>query len=154
MPRAKRSPAPGAAVPASARVTHELLLLSAEIALLTDAVTRDRGIHPTDAAALHYIASAPRSMSELASALRLTRAAATAVVDRLEAAGLAERSRPPEDRRRVIVSATQAAIEPHARIVELAARVEALIASHPPRELATIERFLTNVRETLAGEDT
>jgi DNA-binding MarR family transcriptional regulator len=62
--------------------------------------------------------SSPQTVSELAHAVNLSQATLTGILDRLDRKGLVERVRSTEDRRKVIVSSTDAA--------------ETLIAQAPP----------------------
>jgi DNA-binding MarR family transcriptional regulator len=65
------------------------------------------GLGTTESQALSYLAVHGSSgQSELARDLGLTSSALTALVDRLERQGVAERVRHPRDRRRIIVSVT------------------------------------------------
>ena len=65
------------------------------------------GLGTTESQALSYLAVHGSSgQSELARDLGLTSSALTALVDRLERQGVAERVRHPRDRRRTIVSVT------------------------------------------------
>ena len=66
------------------------------------------GLGSTESQALSYLAVHGSSgQSELARDLGLTSSALTALVDRLERQGVAERVRHPRDRRRTIVSVTE-----------------------------------------------
>jgi DNA-binding MarR family transcriptional regulator len=66
------------------------------------------GLGTTESQALSYLAVHGSSgQSELARDLGLTSSALTALVDRLERQGVAERIRHPRDRRRTIVSVTE-----------------------------------------------
>ena len=56
--------------------------------------------------ALLMLADAPRSLAEIADAQRIDRPYATAIVDQLEALGLAERTADARDRRRKFVALT------------------------------------------------
>ena len=73
----------------------ELTLLADQFTAAADEFHRNHGLHATDSAALHLLSRSSMTMGELASGLRLTPAAVTSVVDRLESAGLAERR--PDD---------------------------------------------------------
>lgn len=65
------------------------------------------GMGTTETQALSYLAvHGDRGQSELARDLSLTSSAATALVDRLERHGAAERARHPTDRRRTIIRLT------------------------------------------------
>lgn len=68
-------------------------------------VRRIMGLKDTDYAAMALLMREPMGPTELARALHITSAAATAVVDRLVRAGHAIREPHPDDRRRMIVRA-------------------------------------------------
>src|SRR5918999_6195630 len=71
------------------------------------AVADHLGMNRTDARCVDLIDQAGgMTAGELARAAGLTTGAVTAVVDRLEAAGLAQRVHDPEDRRRVRIEST------------------------------------------------
>jgi len=66
------------------------------------------GLRTTESQALSFLAlHGERGQSELARDLQLTSSASTALVDRLERQGVAERTRHPRDRRRTIVRLTE-----------------------------------------------
>ena len=71
-------------------------------------VRRIMGLKETDYAAMSILMREPMGPSELARALHITSAAATAVVDRLVRAGHAVREPHPDDRRRMVVRAADA----------------------------------------------
>jgi DNA-binding MarR family transcriptional regulator len=97
-------------------------------------------------------ARGPLSPSELAAATGLTNAALTAVMDRLEQAGLVARRQDPTDRRRLLVdltaSARRAAGETFAGLFR---RLDELLGRYSDAELATIVEFLTGARAALLG---
>jgi DNA-binding MarR family transcriptional regulator len=80
---------------------------TAHAVLLQDTVARAVGLAPTDLQGANLLLLyGPMTPGELASLLGVTvGGAVTGVVDRLERAGLARRSREPTDRRRVVVTA-------------------------------------------------
>lgn len=84
----------------------------AHAVLFQDAVARSAGLNGTDLQAVGLlVAGGPATPGELATRTGLTAGGAiTAVVDRLERAGFVTRSRDPQDRRRVLVSAVPDAI--------------------------------------------
>lgn len=57
------------------------------------------------------IDDSPRSVSELASAVNLSQATVTGILDRLERKSMVSRARDPKDKRKVLVSPTPAAEE-------------------------------------------
>jgi DNA-binding MarR family transcriptional regulator len=71
------------------------------------AVAGSGGLGTTESQAISYLAvHGPRGQSELARDLGLTSSAATALVDRLERHGAAERTPHPTDRRRTLIRLT------------------------------------------------
>lgn len=72
------------------------------------AVATALGLGPTDATAMSQLrAAGEMNARELATRLGLTPSAVTAVLGRLERAGLAERIRHPTDRRQIVVCLTE-----------------------------------------------
>ena len=81
------------------------LILAAEH--YRQSVSNAIGLGTTESQALSYLAvHGERGQSELARDLQLTSSASTALVDRMERQGVAERTRHPRDRRRIIVRLT------------------------------------------------
>lgn len=87
-------------------VTHlRALIMAGESYRLSIAVSA--GLGTTESQAISYLAvHGTRGQSELARDLRLTSSAATALVDRLERDGAAERTPHPSDRRRTLIRLT------------------------------------------------
>ena len=80
--------------------------------VVDDLVCQLLGINRTDARCLDVLDQhGSMSAGDLAEASRLTTGAITAVIDRLERAGLARRVADPTDRRRVLVEPTEKAFE-------------------------------------------
>jgi DNA-binding MarR family transcriptional regulator len=67
---------------------------------------RRAGLPRSDYRSLQLLVSASATPSEIAAELGLTSGSTTTLLDRLEQAGLVERRRASDDRRRVVVSAT------------------------------------------------
>ena len=90
------------------------------------------------------------SVSELAEEAGLTSGSATTLVDRLEEAGYASRTRDPTDRRRVMVNLTEWA---QARMGPiwgpLGAEAAALVDGYSTEELELLVDYLTRARELL-----
>ncbi|MGR0320742.1 MarR family winged helix-turn-helix transcriptional regulator [Agromyces sp. ZXT2-3] len=107
-------------MPRSPSTRRALLARNAEVmrdfmahaVLFQDAVARSAGLNGTDLQAVGLLlSSGPATPGELAARTGLTAGGAiTAVVDRLERAGFVSRSRDPQDRRRVLVTADADAI--------------------------------------------
>lgn len=80
--------------------------------VVDDLVCQLLGVNRTDARCLDLLDQhGSMSAGDLAEASRLTTGAITAVIDRLERAGLARRVADPTDRRRVLVEPTEKAFE-------------------------------------------
>jgi DNA-binding MarR family transcriptional regulator len=107
------------------------------------------------------VGSGPQTASAIAREIRLTPAAVTALVDRLERRGYVRRSSDPGDRRKVLVSAaertTLLAEAVYARSAEAGAE---MLARHSEAELLGFARLLEEVvtvqerltEELVAGE--
>jgi DNA-binding MarR family transcriptional regulator len=112
---------------------------------MDDAFFRLIGVNPTDGRCLDIVdLSGGISAGELARAVDLSPAAVTSVIDRLERMGFVERTRDPEDRRRVIVQPTDEV----ARYADLAympmgAEGVKLIGDLSNKELEAVIRFLS-----------
>ncbi|GIJ78627.1 DNA-binding transcriptional regulator, MarR family [Micromonospora phaseoli] len=107
-------------------------------------------LNRTDLRALDLLLSDDDALSagELSAALKLSPAATTTVIDRLERAGLAGRIQDPHNRRRVLVAATEAArkVERDIYLPVGVAGAEAL-AGYTIEQLATILDFLRVARQ-------
>lgn len=123
---------------------REIVRLSAEF---ERHLGRVLAVNPTDLAAMeHLIESGPLTPSELARRLHLSTAAATLVVDRLEASGHAARRPFEGDRRKVVVvpnpASTQRAGD---ELLPVVRGVAQLLTGLSPEESAAVERFLDDV---------
>ncbi|WP_330233198.1 MarR family transcriptional regulator [Nocardia sp. NBC_00508] len=97
----------------------QLRLLQQSFDLFDEAVAAHLGVNRTDLRCLDVVlARGPLPAGELSAALKLSPAATTTVIDRLERAGFVARSQDPANRRRVLVTATDAAGEVAQRIFE------------------------------------
>jgi DNA-binding MarR family transcriptional regulator len=101
----------GFAMPDSGVIGRQLR----EIVTLSDSFERQLGralsVNDTDLAAMeHLINRGPLTPSELAKHLRISTAATTAVIDRLEAVGHAHREAHSHDRRKVVVVPTPSSV--------------------------------------------
>jgi DNA-binding MarR family transcriptional regulator len=110
-------------------------------------------VNATDLTAMqHLIESGPLSPSELARRLRISTAATTLVVDRLEASGHASRRRHEDDRRRIVVvpdvGSTQRAAD---ELLPIVRGIAELLNDLSPEESSAVERFLDRVVEVYRG---
>jgi DNA-binding MarR family transcriptional regulator len=112
------------------------------------AVAEAIGLGTTESQALSYLAVHGSSgQSELARDLGLTSSALTALVDRLERQGVAERVRHPRDRRRTIVSVTDRG---SAMIVESHRWLTAALERVEPDDLAKVSASLAVIARDLS----
>ncbi|BDZ44901.1 MarR family winged helix-turn-helix transcriptional regulator [Naasia aerilata] len=104
-------------------------------------------VNATDLAAMeHLIESGPLTPSDIARRLHLSTAAATLVVDRLEASGHAERRPFEGDRRKVVVVPNMASTQRTAdELLPVVRGVAALLTELTPEDSAAVERFLGDV---------
>jgi DNA-binding MarR family transcriptional regulator len=116
--------------------------------LFQNAVDEWAGLNATDMECLRFLFfKGVASPSDLARQTGLTSGATTAMLDRLERAGLIERRANPDDRRGILITPTESAAENVASWFESARNAqEALISSYSARELEIIadvfERFV------------
>lgn len=130
-----------------ARLLRQVVLLHQEVRIH---LCRLMGMHDTDYAALALLMRGRLGPSALASALGLSSAAATAVVDRLEAAGHAERLPHPQDRRRTLVRLLPASQQQvQAEVDRMADATGALLEDFDERERAAVARYLAGTRDAL-----
>jgi len=114
------------------------------------AMARRLGLGVTDVQALDHLLAAPMGPGELGARLGLRPASATALVDRLEAAGHVERRRHPEDRRRQVVVPTEHATrEAFAVLGPLLAELRAAGEELTPQERRATARWLRRVQRAL-----
>jgi DNA-binding MarR family transcriptional regulator len=92
-------------------------------------------------------------VSELGERLGLDTGTLTPLLKRLEAAGLVERRRPPEDERRVEVRTTAAGRALRRQAAGVAARITARTGCSAA-ELVQLRRRLLRLRDTIAGGTT
>ena len=108
-----------------------------------EAVGTRLGLNMAERHCIGLLYGGPQSAGAIAGATGLTPAAVTALIDRLEARGLLTRTRSLEDRRKVVIEATEATRELSARYYGAIAREgEKVIATFSDAELATISRFV------------
>jgi len=105
------------------------------------------GVNLTDMAALEQLlTSGPLTPSELAVRLKVTTAASTQIVDRLERAGHVSRQRQAGDRRKVLVVPAESSVErAFEALAPMLDGLEGAIAVLPQGDRQVIERFLDQV---------
>jgi len=102
------------------------------------------GLNRTDLRCLDVVlGGGPLTAGAVSTALRLSPAATTTVLDRLERAGLVARTRDPDNRRRVLITATEAARAVEAELFAPVGRAGAeALRRYDRDELAVILDFL------------
>nr|WP_030341000.1 MULTISPECIES: MarR family transcriptional regulator [unclassified Streptomyces] len=152
-PPAPSGPAPGPEL----ETVHLLRAAAVELGLHSARFAHRNGMHPTDVRALIALMDARRAGEEtsagrLGGLLGLNSAGTTALVDRLERAGLVRRVRGREDRRRVVVEVEDRAMDlGWAFFGPLIERSVELLRGYDDHQLAAIRDFLTGVREAAAA---
>ena len=133
-------------------LNETLRRVASQLVLLSDTVAHCVGLHPTDLQCLDLLRLAgPTTASTLASRVGLTTGAMTAVIDRLERAGLVRRERVREDRRRVLVHVVEARVKPIVRLYQpLGRRVAAVDAGFSNDQLGIILAYLSGILEACA----
>jgi DNA-binding MarR family transcriptional regulator len=76
-----------------------------------EAIGEIYGLSATERLCLSFLWPGPQTASAIAKEIRLTPAAVTALVDRLESRGFVRRTPDPNDRRKVLVEQAEAAIK-------------------------------------------
>jgi len=113
------------------------------------------GVHSADAGALAEILNAeakgtPLSPARLAKRISLSSGATTALLNRLETAGYLVRSREHTDRRVVTLRSVAAVTEPaNDFFLPLARRLDAMMSSYSPEQLAQFEQLLDDINATM-----
>ncbi|NEW42487.1 MarR family transcriptional regulator [Nocardia cyriacigeorgica] len=91
-------------------IGQQLRLLQQSFDTFDETAAAHVGLNRTDMRCLDLVLGrGPSAAGELSAALRLSPAATTTVIDRLVRAGFATRAQDPDNRRRVLVTATDAA---------------------------------------------
>jgi DNA-binding MarR family transcriptional regulator len=107
------------------------------------------GVNVTDMAALEQLLNhGPMTPGQLAEHLKVTTAAATQIVDRLERAGHVARERRANDRRKICVVPIEASVDrAFEQLAPMLDGLDGVIAGLAPDERQVIERFLDQVVE-------
>jgi DNA-binding MarR family transcriptional regulator len=119
---------------------HDLATMTTASA---EAVLGGHGLSLTSGLALWWLdpGGDPRTMGELASAMRCSPANVTYVLDRLDSAGLVQRSVAATDRRRRVITLTERGVELRAELVAAVVR-DSPVARLTRSELATLLRVV------------
>lgn len=135
---------------------HRIRALTVELNLLAAEFATRNGLHTTDLRALVCLldaarAGTPSTPGWLGGQLSLSSASTTALIDRLETAGLLERGRDTADRRRVLVTVTPKAEDLGWTFFgPLIERVVTAIDAFSPDEQRTISDFLDRMQDAAA----
>lgn len=140
------APAPG---PDGSEVGGEVVRTSlrrffAGVVMFSQAVADRFGIGPSDLHCLNVLnLSGPITAGQVSALTGLTSGAVTRLVDRLESAGMVERDRDPDDRRKVIVKRCDGGgQELQASFMVLGRRIGQVMAGMSAEERAAVQRFL------------
>ncbi|MFF5288099.1 MarR family winged helix-turn-helix transcriptional regulator [Paractinoplanes globisporus] len=125
--------------------------------VFVDVFARAHGLGRSDLNAIMWISAGtssgdPITVGELAQRLRLSPAAATALVDRLEAVGHVRRTRDPQDRRRVTVRMSETAMTvATAFFVPLGGRMRESATGFTEAELARAAEIVRRMTEAVTA---
>jgi DNA-binding MarR family transcriptional regulator len=129
-------------------VLQDMRELSTADHYMDEVAARVLGVHTTDLHAGEVLQrSGAMTISELAHAVRLSPGAATALVDRLEAAGLAARVPDSTSRRQILVKPSrQASRRVYSVFAGLIEKGDKFLDRYSAEELLTIRDFLREAR--------
>ncbi|MEU8832702.1 MarR family transcriptional regulator [Streptomyces sp900116325] len=130
-------------------IVHLLRKVTVEFGLRQAEFASRHGMHPTDVRALICLLDAERAGADatagwLGAQLGLNSAGTTAVIDRLERLGHLTRTRDPRDRRRVLMTVAQPAVElGRSFFGPLIDDTVAVLRDFDESETAAVRRFLS-----------
>jgi DNA-binding MarR family transcriptional regulator len=144
--------APGDRAALLRALDEALRKVGAQSVMLSDAVARRVGLHSTDLECLDLLLMAgPTTAGTLAARTGLTTGAMTAVIDRLEQAGLVHRERVADDRRCVLVHVVRARVRHIEALYQpLADAVAKVNSEFTDEALATVVDYLTRALDACA----
>lgn len=126
--------------------------LSGDFDKLSQAVSERTGLSPTELLAMDLIGrNGSIGAGQLARDLHLTTGAVTGLIDRLDRAGFARRAADPNDRRRVLVTATARERRIGELYGPLAATLRRTIDGYSEEEAATLIDFIRKLRSVVAS---
>jgi DNA-binding transcriptional ArsR family regulator len=125
--------------------------LHAAVDALDQAAADLLGVSRNDLRCINALEHGPLPPSRIALQLGLTSGSVTALIDRLEAKGLAARARDPDDRRGVLVSATPRVFESVGVLYRSCAeQVAGVISAYPVGERTDAIRHIDEVAQAWA----
>lgn len=137
-------------------LVHLLRAVTVEFDLLGAEFAARGGLHPTDVRALIHLLDAGRAgivatPGWLGTQLSMNSAAVTALVDRMQRLGLVDRARDTADRRRVLLTVTERAMDlGWGFFGPLIARIVGALDGYADTDLEVIRRFLTETGQAVA----
>jgi DNA-binding MarR family transcriptional regulator len=140
-------------------VPYLLRRLTVELDAVGQRFAVEQGLNRTDVRALVAIMDAARrgealTAGRLGRAVELRSASVTALIDRLERVGHLRRVRDPEDRRRVSLEMSEAAMAAGAAYFGgLHRGLVAAMAAYTDEELSVVRRFLTDMTEVIVAHE-
>jgi DNA-binding MarR family transcriptional regulator len=134
----------------------QLRLLQQSFDAFDEAVAARLGLNRTDLRCLDVVlGSGPLSAGGISTAVKLSPAATTTAIDRLERAGYVTRTRDDDNRRRVLVTATEAAHAVESEIFRPVGRAGArALSRYSEDQLAVILDFLQTALEVQQAQTT
>lgn len=147
------------AIDPAMRLVHLLRAVTVELDLRGAEFAAQNGLHPTDLRALVCLLDAGRAGTDvtpgrLGTALRINSAGTTALLDRLERRGLVRRRRDESDRRRVVLTVEQKAVElGWSFFGPLIANLVEAAEGFTPGELDIVQRYLAAALGAAAPSD-
>ncbi len=136
-------------------ITRLIRRLTVEVDAMGDRFADQHSLGRTDVRAIVAIMDAARTGSALTagalgSAVELSSASVTALVDRLERAGHVHRVRDPEDRRRVVLEISDSAMAAGGAFFGgLQRELVAAMDGYTDEELAVVRRFLADMTDVV-----
>jgi DNA-binding MarR family transcriptional regulator len=140
-------------------ITRLIRRLTVEVDAMGDRFAGQHALGRTDVRALVAIMDAARTGSALTagalgSAVELSSASVTALVDRLERAGHVHRVRDPEDRRRVVLEISDSAMAAGGAFFGgLQRDLVAAMDGYTDEELAVVRRFLAEMTDVVTRHE-
>jgi DNA-binding MarR family transcriptional regulator len=135
-----------------AKLSHEARVSTMWTVLLHHAIASSTGINVTDIQCINLLQlRGPMTPGQLADAMFLTTGGAiTAVIDRLERAGMVRRRRDQQDRRRVLVEVAEGGpvAELERRFRPVAERYGEVLDGYTDEQLTLLLDYLTRNNET------